>query len=430
MAQYIKNADIFGRVGSGIGQGLAEQVPKEIENYRLRTGLKNLANEADRGELSPAQFLARAAGTYGATPQIVQSFGDLARQQGMAKALEKSQQAEKNPYSKDFFQGRPPSASAAPASQVPSITSGENLSDVLKGNLSPTTEERYAIGAKVFEDNPARWGNDPRNALAAVDKEVEIQKERYQQKKELSETQSAIQKNVSNSLKAHSGDLGVQIPSNIYSSIENEAIQAVKPKNEGGRGLSEEQAVKEFGDKMDEVSRDYKDIDAMGGWSLMGRKASESIRALKSLKDRFKGRNDTENFADSLVGKLSISPIMGYAIADPVADHPDINKYLKTIPNLEDLNKRIGPVYGTNVRRTPELVYSELMNAMGQEGSPLAIAYELEKKGYDPQAWLSYLDKNKEEWNPTIKQLRQITKPDAAVRSLNDWWLGSFTGLE
>lgn len=89
MAQKISQGNIFGRIGTGIGQGLAEQVPKEIENYRLRTGLKSLADEADRGELSPSQYLARAAGTYGVTPQMIQSFSELAKQQNLKNAYNK-----------------------------------------------------------------------------------------------------------------------------------------------------------------------------------------------------------------------------------------------------------------------------------------------------------------------------------------------------
>ena len=38
MAQEIKNANIWGRVGTEIGKGLSEQVPKEIERIRGTTG--------------------------------------------------------------------------------------------------------------------------------------------------------------------------------------------------------------------------------------------------------------------------------------------------------------------------------------------------------------------------------------------------------
>jgi hypothetical protein len=84
MAQYIKQGDIFGRIGSGFGKGLAEQVPKEIERNRLSSGLK--AFEQEHQNLNPMQQLARLSAIPGITPQTIQSFSDLAKTNNMANA--------------------------------------------------------------------------------------------------------------------------------------------------------------------------------------------------------------------------------------------------------------------------------------------------------------------------------------------------------
>ena len=62
----VKPANIFGRIGSGIGKGLAEQLPKEIERGRLASGLKNL------GQAGGSQYeqIAGLLGTPGVTPEI------------------------------------------------------------------------------------------------------------------------------------------------------------------------------------------------------------------------------------------------------------------------------------------------------------------------------------------------------------------------
>jgi len=86
---------VFGRLGKGISQGLSESVPKEIDNYRLQKGLQSLADQADQGNLSPTQYLAKAAGTYGATPQIVQSFAELSKQQQIKDAYKKDRKSHK-----------------------------------------------------------------------------------------------------------------------------------------------------------------------------------------------------------------------------------------------------------------------------------------------------------------------------------------------
>ncbi len=84
MTQKIQQANIFGRIGSGIGKGLAEQVPKEIERERLSSGLKNLGKNNDG--LTPFQRFAELSSIPGITPQMIQSGGDLLRHEGIRNA--------------------------------------------------------------------------------------------------------------------------------------------------------------------------------------------------------------------------------------------------------------------------------------------------------------------------------------------------------
>jgi hypothetical protein len=82
--QKIKQGNIFGRIGSGLGQGLAEQLPKEVERYRLASGLEDISNQTD---LTPFQKFARLASQPGSTPQIVDSGSRLLQQEARGKAL-------------------------------------------------------------------------------------------------------------------------------------------------------------------------------------------------------------------------------------------------------------------------------------------------------------------------------------------------------
>ena len=71
-----------------------------------------------------------------------------------------------------------------------------------------------------------------------------------------------------------------------------------------------------------------------------------------------------------------------------------------------------------------------LADSLGQKGSPLAVAYELEKKGYDPGVWLEYIDKNRKNLKLSEAQGRQLDKPNSITGTLNDWWLSSWSGIE
>jgi hypothetical protein len=88
MSYSVKPGNIFGRIGSSIGKGLAEQIPKEVARERLASGLQQF--EQDSGNLTPLQSLARLAAIPGALehPQLVQTFGELARQQGIKNAYQ------------------------------------------------------------------------------------------------------------------------------------------------------------------------------------------------------------------------------------------------------------------------------------------------------------------------------------------------------
>jgi len=83
----IPQANIFGRVGTGIGQGLAEQLPKEIERGRLAQGLGELSQQQG---LTPFQQFSRLAALPGITPQMLQSGAELLRYQNQANAYAKA----------------------------------------------------------------------------------------------------------------------------------------------------------------------------------------------------------------------------------------------------------------------------------------------------------------------------------------------------
>src|SRR5436189_882696 len=84
----IKQGNIWGRIGSGFGRGvsqaLSEQVPKYIERKQLSEGLQKFAEENPDNPL--IQQYANLLSTPHISPQAVQTFGELAKQQNMRKA--------------------------------------------------------------------------------------------------------------------------------------------------------------------------------------------------------------------------------------------------------------------------------------------------------------------------------------------------------
>ena len=139
MAQKIQQASIFGRVGSGIGKGLAEQVPKEIERSRLSSGLESLSKEGTN--LSPFQQYSRLLALPGMTPQGLQGASDLLRMEGMRNSY-------KAPREGDQRQGE----------QVKQQQQGQGrlLNDIKFANL-PENQINNQNEGRLVSDQPNRY---------------------------------------------------------------------------------------------------------------------------------------------------------------------------------------------------------------------------------------------------------------------------------
>lgn len=423
MSYQVKQGNIFGRLGSGIGQGLAEQVPKEIERTRLSRGLENLAKES--AGLTPFQRFSKLAGIPGITPQAIQSGSELLRQEARANALTRQGEGRPSP----FPQKQPGAQPAEPTSKVPSLTEEEAFRRAQEGYIPPSQEDIYDFAGQEYNKNPALFDNDPQKAIdfarnkAAQDEKIA---EAYQRKHE---NLDRIQQNVVNRLKDHSQRLNVQIPALTYSKIEDKAIQATKPKNLGGRGLTEQQAMKEYGEELDKISRDYQSIDNLGNWGIVAKPASDTLTSIKSLQNKFKENDDLENFADTLISNTKISPKLAYSLAYPISQNSYLNKEFKNIPDIKEPLSVAGKKPKNVDQKTLE-ISERLAPLLGDKGSPLSVAYELEKKGYNPNIWLNYIIDHRDDLDLKESQGRQLDKPNALLGTMNDWWLSSFSGIQ
>lgn len=427
-AQYIKQGDIFGRIGSGIGKGLAEQLPEEVTRGRLAAGLKNLSQQEGQ---SPFQQFAGLAAIPGATPQIIQSGADLLRQQARGQALADFQSQKNQPKPSPFPPASPQNV-GKPGQPAPSITQERPLAEIQQGAIPPTREEEFARAGQLYNENPARFGNDPQKALDFVASETERNQAINQAYQAKHENLNRIQDNVVNRLenqykKLNSGK--PRIPAELYSQIEDEAIRATKSKQEGGEGLTEQQAMKKYGDKLNDADRDFSKIDELGNWGITLRPAAATLRSMKELQNKMEKLNQTDNFAKELISKTQLSPTLAYAIAEPVSRVPVLASNIKGLPSIKirDATPPSQIAVPKTLEVSPKL--AELVKN-NEKASPLAIAYELEKKGYDPQTWLQYLTDHASELNLRQRQTEQSSSPPNIVTPWNDWWLQSFSGLD
>lgn len=423
---------ISGRLGHSLGQGISNHVPKEIERQRLERGLTDLGKNPNQ---DPWQAFTALSSLPGTTPQIIESGTNLLRQRAKGQALinQASQQQKVNasPF-QNVSEDR-----QINANRSPSVTNPEQLSKSIEGFIPPTQDQVFDEAGQIFNANPGRFGGDPDKAIAFIEDKYAREEGIAKANQEVHSNRSAIQDKVIKRLESHATELGAigpnatsPVPADIYSKIEDEAVNAVKPVKEGGEGLTEHDAMKKYGKKLQEVSRNYADLNSVGNWGITGRPAAESLRNLKNLQSKFEENGDTRNMAQQLIAVNKLSPQLSYAIAEPVSKIPSINKKISSLPEVKRFQGLNSPLPAVSIAETLKIA-PELMKEINGKGSPLAIAYELQKKGYDPQIWLDYVNKNKSQLNNlTVLQNDQLSKPLPTVKPWNDWWLQSFTGVQ
>lgn len=424
MAQEIKQANIFGRVGSGIGKGLAEQVPKEIERHRLATGLQNLEKEGSN--LSPFQQFSRLSSIPGITPQMIESGSKLLRQQGINQALMNKSSQENMPKSNPFQKER---SELEISNESPSLTTRTPIEATLNPYIPKSFDQLQERAGQLLEKNPALYAQDPDKAMQAAVQEDQSEQSISSALQGQRQKQQDVQNKVVEGLQDQKQQLALKkVPGNVYSEIEDKAINSVKSKQEGGEGLTEQQAKKKYGDELREIDRQYTTLQSIGNWSMLGRSGEDNKRSLKSARDDFKERNDLQNFADTLIGENGLSPQKAYYLSYPSSEIKELNNSIVKAPELKNLDQTFSS-YRDIDNKTLELA-KKLAPLMGKNGSPLSIAEEINAKGYNPDVWLDYVNKNKKALDLTTRQAEELTKPKNRFPTLNDNWLFTLSGLD
>ncbi len=425
MVQVIeKQGNVFGQVGRGFGQGLAEQIPKEIERNRLRSGLQELSQKKD---LTPFQRYSELVSIPGISPQAIQSGGELLTQEARGQQLaNRGNNKKQNTFPKRQESEINPSRS-------PSLTKAKDLQKIQEGYIPPTIEERDAIAGEEYNKNPAFFSNNPEKALEWADKKIAQDEKINLAYQNQHQNLTNIQDNVVKRLGTQSDKLNTKVPSDLYSIIEDEAINATKPLKEGGEGLTEQESIKKYGEKLNQASKTFNKVNEIGNWEIVQRPAKETLRSMKEIQKEMRNLGQTDNYAKKLISENKVSPQFAYAIAEPVHETPKLNSMLRNLPDLE----RTETLFESKV--SPDISIPATLDASpglakflkdSDITSPMAIAHELDKKGYDSSTFLKYVSDHAKELNLRKNQIDQLSTPRNLINPLNDWWLSSFTGIE
>jgi hypothetical protein len=426
----VKQPNIFGRIGSGIGKGLAEQLPKEMDRGRLSAGLQQFEKNAEN--LSPFQQYTQLIPLLSGTPngaQALQALPEVLRQQNQSKALIEQSNAANQP------QPFPVQNQGSENQPSAGLTTRPGLEATRKGYIPPSYQQTLARAGELYKNNPQLYSNDPQKAITAAQQEASQNQAINQAYQQQRQGEQNIQNAVQSNLQTQASLLNAKVPGNVYSDIEQRATRSVLPKEEGGEGLTDQEAKIKYGNELDEVSRQYQAIKTLASPSQALKPPSEVRRGIESLRKDFKKRKDLRNFADSLITENKLSPSIAYNVAYPTTEIPELSKTLSKIPDVNPKTSfKKGFPETKNTDYNPDAILKhitpKLAENMGKEGSPLSISQELYSKGYDPAYFMDYIKDNREKLELTSRQADEITKSRNFLPTLDDLWLFKLSGQD
>ena len=163
MAQKISRGSILGRIGTGIGEGLAEQLPKEVDRHRLSSGLKQF--EQDSAGLSPMQQVTRLASIPGALehPQLIQSLAELSKQQQIRDAYRNTKRASE-PYTPTQDIAASPRPKDFQFGEIPGRFTKSPQNNQQNNQQQPQTIPSDMPRAEEAKENPAAASENPLSA--------------------------------------------------------------------------------------------------------------------------------------------------------------------------------------------------------------------------------------------------------------------------
>ncbi len=409
MAQIIPNeyGNVVGRIGRGFGQslsqGLAEQIPKEAQRYRLAEGLKQFEKDSDN--LSPMQSLSRLASIPGAleNPQLIESFGRLAQQKGMRNSYgQKSGQGQERP--KEIPKGQ--SADKLNEIDFANIQKSQRPSDLVKSGeigqpqvneknplrqeaipLAPWTPERRDQELnQVAKDFP--WMNDQQiKERVSENEQRELAQPLAEQAIDTYNKEQAnqIKEAFKTKLELLTQKEGKEVFKDITGEMRNSFERTVAKDIRMNPKLSVEDAVEKRSQQLLDLVKQKGIVKEISNRNIFDRVSpSKKEQALDNLLDAgkaFNNLNDNEEYYNILKSSvipasegisehkgMGLSPMNAAWIAYP------INK------NLKNFAKTINGKYPLDLKesqRKAQYYASNFANLKTEEDSPLAVAREI-----------------------------------------------------
>jgi hypothetical protein len=405
------NGNIFGRLGKGIGKGLSEQVPKEIERYRLSSGLEQLGQDAKGGKLTPLEIYTKAAGIPGMTPQHLYTIAPIIQEQMKRQNFlnrgEGGGIPDKRPGGKPIsditkVQSEQPDLAARDSGFASPIEIAQYKQDIAQEPdfLEVNDLAKQYINEGITQD-PQEASNLAKNQLlqdrAAQQQKIQAFKEDFGGEKGRF------------ALELQKGGLG----NKSFNAVAGKIQQALLDQGEylmATQGLTPEAAALEMTNIATELGKTANETLNTGSMANMFKSKRAKTTDLRAQKQDFERYGFGEIFDDMATAALGITPLEAAHVLSPLKN--------KEVEGLIKGTKKTSQKSTAN--NIPEEKLEKIIRSMTQEDNLYAIEYLLRDKHLDIQ---QFKDKvlemsNAKEIKLSPQQRRQLK------RSVSESFLG------
>ena len=319
--------NIFGRIGSSLGKSLAEQVPKEVERYRLSKGLERLTKQANEGNLSPLETISKLYGIPGLSPEAAGSILPyLKAQEG------RSQRIQTEPGT--MSTGEPTAKSIKPERQQ-SYSERLNAGTFLQG-FSPEEKQQ-----KISEFLKARPFATEEEAIAKIDKQ---EADRIAFDSSLNAKKERIEKEVGNLINEFTQKKGNEVYGDITGRLQQGTYIPKAISDVLDKGLGERQAALKVANDALEFAKSKNKIKEFGRGLGIGPSSSKQslYNSLKEARKAYEDRGLIQDFRDDLISYQKLSPEWANYFAYPISQNSELKKDLDSISYVTHVKERLG----------------------------------------------------------------------------------------
>lgn len=441
MAQYIKQGDIFGRIGTGLGAGLAQQLPEEITRGRLSEGLKNLGEQRD---LTPFQQFAGLLSQPGMTAQGLQTAGELLKQQNLREAYKRGRtpgqefqqpNTQSSPGLQDVNFGQLPGKMGM-GSQQTGQTIPSNQPRQAEALANPGAASENPLQQKFMPADPWNQGRQEAAINEAFDRGIATnlpeaqqyansQREIYERTPEEYRKQLEYKKGVDkdvddrfdqqlqNRLQKAGAETFADIPGDVQLNIKKKARNAVAT----GK-MNPEQAAEYYSKKALDLAKDKSralEIANRDIWDrLLPSKKEEAIKNLMHIGKNYADMGADEEFYNFLQMDTldeSWNPFGGRQQGMGLSPGgAAIIQYPRT-PKVKELISRT-KISNKNPTESTRAFAQDLFKQITPQDSFLAIARQMKQQdpNFDENAFFDYLRENKDQYGSIPRLDREVSR--------------------